>query len=787
MMELALPAGSLQAALQAFKEGADAVYLGMKRFSARKGAANFSFDELAALRRIADAEDRKIYVTVNTIIGDEELPEVISTLRQVAFIGTEGLIVQDLGVARIVRNLFPSIPLHGSTQLAVHTAEGVRAMREAGFSRVVLSRELTLEEIRHIRVACPDIELKVFIHGALCYGFSGLCMASKLLCDRSANCGACAQICRTWFTLEPSPISPTSPRPADRNLRDAWFFSMSDLCAGPVVRELNQMGIDSVKIEGRMKSPAYVAAATRYYRAILDGTATEAEENRLREELMTVFGRTATAGWLAGYGRDVQERPGQPVQRQTGSLGSVEYPGHIGVAAATVNAVLNTGNRTYLQIRTHRPLAVRDGLMFLFPGETAPMEAAKFSLSSMFDRQGAALTHVEAERQIAILVPVEAADHCRELRAGDMLYRISAHDQSVALIHDENLPRRKRDIDLQIEIRPDALTLTTSWSADYLPPRTISRTYKITATQAQKPQPLSENLRKVFGASDTSLFALGSLTVENHTGLENGQVFLPLSGLKEIRRDWYGLLDDTLYRWFDSIVDDPDEYQQFLSTLPVAAKTAETKLPWRSAIISPMKDALPWVDIPYVANTLAKTTIKTSGDLYGLLPEADGTFYAPLSPVMFDELAYLEALDNLVDELTSRKMISDVMFGLNNIAQLRWARRHPQVRAFCDVYLYLGNGQAAMQLLELLPTLEGGYYWLERHDWPSLKGWPFVPTAVEKKFVPPLFISRSCFRHDSLGLSCDGCPRTGAWDMSQHGKLYKVRVNHCVTTVSKVQ
>ncbi len=787
MMELALPAGSLQAALQAFKEGADAVYLGMRRFSARKGATNFSFDDLAALRRIADAEDRKIYVTVNTIVGDEELPEVISTLRQVAFIGTEGLIVQDLGVARIVRKLFPSIPLHGSTQLAVHTVEGVKAMQEAGFSRVVLSRELTLEEIRHIRKACPDVELKVFIHGALCYGFSGLCMASRLLCDRSANCGACAQICRTWFTLEPSPISPLSPKPADRNLRDAWFFSMSDLCAGPVVRELDRMGIDSAKIEGRMKSPAYVAAATRYYRAVLDETVSEAEEDRLRDELTTIFGRTSTEGWLADYGRETQEKPGHPTTRETETLGSVEYPGHMGVPAATINAVLNTGNRTYLQVRLQRPLAVRDGLMFLFPSQTAPMEPTKFSLSSMFDRRGTALTSASEGQQIAIMVPSDIAEACSDLRAGDVLYKISAHDQSVAQIHDENLPRRKRDIDLHVTVTADSLTLTTAWSCDYLPVKTILREYEIEVSQAQKPQPLAENLRKVFGASDTSLFALGKLSIENDTKLRDEQVFLPLSVLKDIRRDWYEALDGILYHWFDSVIEDQEEYQTLMDSLPTVEKATETKLPWRSTIISPMKDSLPWVDVPSIANTLSRSTMKSTKDVQGLLPEAEGVFYVPLSPVMFDEPSYIASLNILVDELNRRGMIDDVLFGLNNIAHIRWARRRPEIRTFCDIYLYLGNSQAAAQLLELLPTMEGGYYWLERHEWPSLKNWPFVPTVVEKKFVPPLFISRSCFRHDSLGLSCDECPRKGSWDLSQHGKLYKVRVDHCITIVQGVQ
>lgn len=783
MMELALPAGSLQSALQAFKEGADAVYLGMRRFSARKGATNFSFDDLAALRKIADASDKKIYVTVNTIVTEDELPEVVSTLRQIAFIGTEGIIVQDLGVARLVRLLFPSIPLHGSTQLAVHTVEGVKAMQEAGFSRVVLSRELTLKEIRDIREACPDVELKVFIHGALCYGFSGLCMASQLLCDRSANCGACAQICRTWFTLEPSPISPLSPKPADKDMRDAWFFSMSDLCAGPVVRELDRIGIDSAKIEGRMKSPAYVAAATRYYRAILDGTVSEQEEQQLHDELATIFARTSTKGWLAAYGRDGQEHPGQPTVRTTGPLGSVAYPGHIGVPAATVNAVLNTGNRTYLQVRLLQPLAVRDGLMFLLPGPTAPTEPVKFSLSSMFDRRGVALTSAEPGQQVAILVSSEISGFCTDLHAGDTLYRISAHDQAVALIHDENLPRRKRAVPLEVTLESNTLKLSTTWGTDFLPATAVAKTYEIETSKAQKPQDIRANLTKVFGTSDTSLFTLGELTIQNLTGLSDEQVFLPLSVLKEIRRDWYELLDATLYRWFDSVIDDSEEYRSLMDSLPSVKKETETKLPWRSTIVSPTQDGLPWVNVPTIAEALSKATYKSPKDVIGLLPEVDGMFYVPLSPVMFDESAYIESLNLLVDELNLRRMIDSVLFGLNNIAQIRWARRQPVIRTFCDIYLYLGNGQAASQLLELLPTLEGGYYWLERHEWPTLKDWPFVPTVVEKKFVPPLFISRSCFRHDSLGLSCENCPRKGSWDISQHGKLYKVRVDHCVTTV----
>ena len=176
--ELAIPAGSLQCALYAFKGGADAVYFGLKNFSARKGAVNFSFEDVRKIKALCLAENRKFYVTLNTLVSDSEMAEVIPLLRQLEYLQPDGVIVQDLGIAKVMREHFPSLPLHGSTQLAVHTIDGVKQLQELGFSRVVLSRELSFEEIRAIREACPNVELKVFIHGALCYGFSGLCMAS---------------------------------------------------------------------------------------------------------------------------------------------------------------------------------------------------------------------------------------------------------------------------------------------------------------------------------------------------------------------------------------------------------------------------------------------------------------------------------------------------------------------------------------------------------------------------------------------------------------------------------
>ena len=199
MMELALPAGNLENALVAFRSGADAVYFGMKTFSARRGAVNFTEEDLAKIRRVSRENGKKIYVTINTLVDDHDLTKAYDLLSTVEKYSPDGIIVQDLGLIELMKREFPTLPIHGSTQLAAHNISGVKAMQDMGFERVVLSRELTFKEIEKIRTACPDIELKVFIHGAMCYGFSGYCMASKYKTGRSANEGSCAQICRTWF------------------------------------------------------------------------------------------------------------------------------------------------------------------------------------------------------------------------------------------------------------------------------------------------------------------------------------------------------------------------------------------------------------------------------------------------------------------------------------------------------------------------------------------------------------------------------------------------------------
>lgn len=747
MTKLALPAGSLQAALVAFNEGADAVYLGMRNFSARKEATNFSLEDLSKLKQLANEQDKKIYVALNTLIDDSQLPEVIKTLRQIAFIGCDGVIVQDLGVARLIQSQFPSLALHGSTQLSVHTIEGVQELQRMGFTRAVLARELTLEEIRKIRDACPDMELKVFIHGALCYGFSGLCTASEQLCGRSANCGACAQICRSWFSLEADPTQSAALSPTPEGKETGWYFSMSDLKAGDVAKTLDEMGIDSLKAEGRMKGPAYTLAASRYYRAVLDGTASEEEKQQLEEALSIVFARRQTRGWLADYGRsghnfDVRTAP---------TLGSTSYPSHRGIPAAQIKVV----KKEYAIVTALHDLAIRDGLMFFTKGKKDPIEAVKFSLSGIFDQTGRSLAFAYKGETVEVDLPQSGPlPH-----AGETLFLISLHDQNPALVS-ESIPTTKYLLDTSVEVMEKDMILTTVFDG-----KTICHTYEIEVNKARKEQDLQQHLENAFSQSDTSYFGLGKITYENKTGLEDNRVFLPLSWLKAIRRDWYACLDNELARWMTGDIEKQD--------LPT--KVEKEVLPARENLCT--KDGLPYLDISTLAKQFADNK-KPEGILFF----EEDLFYLPLSPVMFDEQQFFKDLNSVITYLGLEGYLEKTRIGLNNIGQLNWARVQKNVSCFFDIYLPLGNSESAKMALDLLPDLTGAYLWMEQ-DYHEKELWPFTPTIVSKEFSPPLFISRSCFRHDSLMLSCEGCPLKGSWYVTQQNHRYHVMVNECITTV----
>ena len=278
-LELLAPAGGPESIPAAVRCGADAVYLGQKGFSARRSAHNFDRDELSAAVRYCHERGVRVYQTLNTLALDEELPAVARCIETAAECGVDALIVQDLGVAALAGQVCPDMRLHASTQMTVHTPDGAKQAAELGFARVVLARELSLAEIEEVHRAC-GIELEVFVHGALCMSVSGQCLLSAMLGGRSGNRGQCAQPCRLPFSSTDKP---------------AKDLSLKDLCAVELLDGLGQAGVTSLKIEGRMKRPEYVAAAVSSYRRALSGEPTDIET------LRAVFSRGGfTNGYLKG-------------------------------------------------------------------------------------------------------------------------------------------------------------------------------------------------------------------------------------------------------------------------------------------------------------------------------------------------------------------------------------------------------------------------------------------------------------------------------------------------------
>ena len=261
--ELLAPAGNKESLIGAFNAGADAVYLAGERFGARAYAANFSKEELLEAIDYAHLFHKKIYLTVNTLIKQSELLEMVDYLRPYYEAGLDGIIIQDLGVFALIQIFFPELEIHISTQMTITSSYGAIFMKELGASRIVPARELTLEEIKIIKRKC-NIEIETFIHGAMCYSYSGACLFSSMLGGRSGNRGRCAQPCRLSYQV----ICPENKNISGS--KETFCISMKDMCTIDMVPQMADAGIDSFKIEGRMKKPEYAAGVSAIYRKYLD-------------------------------------------------------------------------------------------------------------------------------------------------------------------------------------------------------------------------------------------------------------------------------------------------------------------------------------------------------------------------------------------------------------------------------------------------------------------------------------------------------------------------------------
>ena len=300
--ELLAPAGNMEKLKMAFLYGADAVYLGGEAYGLRAQGGNFSREELAEAARFAHERGKRIYVTVNVYPHNEEFSALPAYLRYLHSIGADAILVSDLGVFSAAREAVPDLPVHISTQANTVNYAAAEAWARFGAERVVLARELSVDEIREIRARC-GVELEMFVHGAMCVSYSGRCLMSNYFTGRDANRGECAQACRWKYALMEE-TRPGQYFPVEEDGRGTYIFNSKDLCLLPYLAEVVESGVDSLKIEGRMKSVHYVASVTKAYRMALDAYFDAPERFKVNpawlEELDKVSHRAYTDGFFHG-------------------------------------------------------------------------------------------------------------------------------------------------------------------------------------------------------------------------------------------------------------------------------------------------------------------------------------------------------------------------------------------------------------------------------------------------------------------------------------------------------
>jgi putative protease len=489
--ELLAPAGSLEAFFAAMEKGADAVYAGLRDFSARAKAKNFTLAQMERMTAYAHSLSRHLYVTLNTLVKENDLPLLVETLSALEGMGVDGVIIQDMAVARLSRRYFPSLPLHASTQMTIHNSPGVRQLEELGFSRVVLARELHIDEISSI-VRESRIGIECFIHGALCFSFSGQCYFSSYLGGHSGNRGRCAQPCRRQYKYRG---------------KEGYYFSTNDFSSIDMLPQLADAGVASFKIEGRMKSAEYVANVVEAYRMALDAPPSKLEETlaEAKELLKSSLGRAPTRGFLASH---------SPTDIATPSL-----RGATGRFLGEIRGI--KGERILFETRDR--LHVGDRIRVQPKSDKA---GRAFTIRELFSGKEQ-VKGVRERSQVSVTAPFK-------FQIGDAVFKVSSEtaftmSENACLKRLEGVKTGKMPCDLSLVMEGETLRISAEAAGT-----AVVAEFPLGSLEAARSADMEAVLRGQFCRTGDTPFELRTLSAPGFPAL-----LIPASRLKEIRREFY--------------------------------------------------------------------------------------------------------------------------------------------------------------------------------------------------------------------------------------------------------
>jgi U32 family peptidase len=498
--ELLAPAGELSAAISAIENGADAVYAGLGTYNAREMAKNFTLEELSKLSGYLKRKQKRLYLTFNTLIKDSELPDAARQLEQAAALEPDGIIVQDLGVLSLVRRYLPELALHASTQMGIHNSDGVRIAAQLGISRVILERQVTIEELRSIVNESP-IEIEAFVHGALCCSLSGRCLFSSWIGGWSGNRGKCKQPCRRRYH--------SIGKGGEKD--SGFFFSTRDLALLDLLPDLSEIGVASVKIEGRLKKESYISSVVQAYRMVLDAIGERkgypaGEISRAKQVLAGSYGRK----WTHGFATHEEMR-------------EVVQPDSLGTSGLLIGETVES-REGELCILLKRPLFIGDRIRVQ---NNSGQESPSITVTRI-EQNGRSVKKAKSGR-------VRLTGSYAQGQRG-LVYKISKSVRSTGPAPENLVPfLPRRTVEIEIEVKRNSVT------GRYFDGNQWSRRWKreLLTEEARKQALSPKDIEAEFSVTRRRDLRVRRILASCEEGL-----FVPAKELKQARREFWDWLTE---------------------------------------------------------------------------------------------------------------------------------------------------------------------------------------------------------------------------------------------------